>query len=238
MYGPDLAAVHHADFIYVAEAAATRLLAALRAAGHHEGLVVDLGCGSGALSRRLVDAGYTAFGVDFSPDMVKLARENVPEAEFVEDSVIDAGIPPCVGVACIGEVLNYAFDPRAGVVSLDQVIGRAARALPTGGSFLLDVAGPGRITPNPREAVFESDDAVVVVRANETAGRAERRITTFRRHGTTWRRTDEVHALVLFDPEFVRRRLDAAGFDVAVDAGYGHVRFPVGWTAFEARRRA
>lgn len=238
MYGPDLAAAHHEGFLHVAEAAATRLITALRAAGHAEGLIVDLGCGTGVVARRAVEAGYAAFGVDVSPYMLRLARENVPTAEFVEDSVIDAAIPPCVGVACVGEVLNYAFDPRAGPVALDAVIWRAARALAPGGLFVLDLAGPGRVRPNPREAVFESPDTVIVLRATEADGRAERRITTFRRDGAGWRRADEVHALVLFDPEHVRCRLDDAGFDVEVADGYGEQRLSSGWTAFEARRRS
>ena len=98
-------------------------------------------------------------------------------------------------------------------------------------------AGPGRIVPNPREAVFETADAVCVLRATEASGRADRRITTFRRHGEHWRRTDEHHPLVLFEPARVRERLEAAGFDVAEADGYGALQLPPGWTAFEATRR-
>ncbi|TVL94495.1 class I SAM-dependent methyltransferase [Streptomyces sp. SAJ15] len=45
--------------------------------------VLDVGCGTGLPTvRQLVDAGHEVVGVDFSPGMLKLARENVPAAAF------------------------------------------------------------------------------------------------------------------------------------------------------------
>lgn len=237
MYGPDLSAVHHAGFVRFAEAAADLLVGRLRAAGVVEGTIVDLGCGSGALSARVAAAGYAAHGVDVSPAMLRIAQDTVPQGTFVEASVIDAGVPPCVGVACVGEILNYAYDPRAGDTALEVVLTRVARALPAGGVLLLDLAGPGRIQPNPREGVFEDDQSVVIVRAQEEGRRAERRITTFRRIEGGWRRSDEHHPLVLFEPEAVVALLARIGFDVRRDAGYGAARFPPGWHAFEATKR-
>ncbi|KAA1418455.1 class I SAM-dependent methyltransferase [Nocardioides humilatus] len=51
--------------------------------------VADLGCGTGTLSRLLVDAGYDVDGLDFSPEMVRRARAKVPEARFVEGDAAD-----------------------------------------------------------------------------------------------------------------------------------------------------
>lgn len=53
--------------------------------------VADLGCGTGTLSRLLVDEGYSLNGVDFSPEMVRRARAKVPEGIF---DVADASAPP------------------------------------------------------------------------------------------------------------------------------------------------
>lgn len=57
------------------------LLAAADLAGARR--VLDVGCGSGALLARAVDAGATAVGVDISEPMVAAARDRVPEAEVV-----------------------------------------------------------------------------------------------------------------------------------------------------------
>jgi ubiquinone/menaquinone biosynthesis C-methylase UbiE len=44
----------------------------------------DLAVGSGILSRRVVDEGCEAFGVDLSLSMLRIARTVVPEATLVQ----------------------------------------------------------------------------------------------------------------------------------------------------------
>ncbi|MET9642454.1 class I SAM-dependent DNA methyltransferase [Streptomyces syringium] len=45
--------------------------------------ILDLGCGTGLpTARQLTDAGHHVIGVDLSPGMLKLARDNVPGADF------------------------------------------------------------------------------------------------------------------------------------------------------------
>lgn len=43
--------------------------------GIQEGLVLDLGCGTGSLTQLLAKAGYDMIGVDVSEDMLEIARE-------------------------------------------------------------------------------------------------------------------------------------------------------------------
>lgn len=47
------------------------------------GRVLDLGTGSGTLACRLYDAGWKISAVDFSEEMLKQARERMPEASFL-----------------------------------------------------------------------------------------------------------------------------------------------------------
>ena len=54
--------------------------------------VADLGCGTGTLTRLLTDEGYTVDGLDFSPEMVRRAREKVPEATFVVGDAADPAL--------------------------------------------------------------------------------------------------------------------------------------------------
>jgi SAM-dependent methyltransferase len=112
-YGRDLAYVHDAAFGHLARGGARTLLRLLRRARVRDGLVVDLGAGTGITSRALNDAGYEVLGVELSPDMVELARRRAPAARFVRSSLLDAELPACVAVAAIGECLNYATDRRA-----------------------------------------------------------------------------------------------------------------------------
>lgn len=77
--------------------------------------IADLGCGTGTLTRLLVDEGYTVDGLDFSPEMISRARRKVPEADFV---VADAAAPPFVvgayDVVLSRHVLWALPDPAAG----------------------------------------------------------------------------------------------------------------------------
>ena len=222
-YGRDLAHIHDAGFGFIARAAAAALVDRLRTAGFAEGLVVDLGCGSGIAARSLVDAGYSVHGVDRSGDLLAIARARVPEATFEQASLHDADLPAgAVAVAAMGEVLCYA-----GIS--DRLLERIGAALLPGGLFVFDVATPGRERPEPRRAWHEGEGWVVCSEAWEEpdARRLTRRIATFRRDGDApaagWTRSDEVHELELHDPADLTHRLTRAGFeDARVDAaGYG-----------------
>ena len=56
--------------------------------------VADLGCGTGTLSLLLADGGYDVDGVDFSAEMVRLARGKAGDRAGVGFVVADAGEPP------------------------------------------------------------------------------------------------------------------------------------------------
>ncbi|MFF5584768.1 class I SAM-dependent methyltransferase [Streptomyces hygroscopicus] len=52
--------------------------------------VLDVGCGTGVpTARQLTDAGHTVVGIDISQGMLKLARDNVPEATFHHVDIVD-----------------------------------------------------------------------------------------------------------------------------------------------------
>jgi SAM-dependent methyltransferase len=143
-YRRDLAYVHDAGFGTFAERSAPGVLRTLRQAGIYNGLVVDLGSGSGLWARRLADAGYRVLGIDLSADMIALARKRVPEASFRAGSFLDVYFPDCAAITALGECLNYTFDRRNNHSSLSRLFRRAFRALRPGGLLIFDVAEPGR----------------------------------------------------------------------------------------------
>lgn len=79
-YRHDLALVHDRGFGGHADACAPGILALLEPVRERDGLVVELGCGSGRLTRHLVDAGHRVVATDASPAMLDLARAQVPGA--------------------------------------------------------------------------------------------------------------------------------------------------------------
>ncbi len=54
--------------------------------------ILDAGCGTGLpTARQLTEAGMSVRGIDISPVMLNLARENVPSATFTEMDIMDLG---------------------------------------------------------------------------------------------------------------------------------------------------
>lgn len=51
------------------------LIEQLQKAGIRDGLIADLGCGTGKITRLLADAGYDMIGIDRSPEMLNIAGE-------------------------------------------------------------------------------------------------------------------------------------------------------------------
>ncbi len=81
-YKEDLAFIHdvgHGDF---ALKSAPGILEILAQSKIREGLIVDLGCGSGLWAQELAKANYSALGIDISESMIGIARTRVPDAEF------------------------------------------------------------------------------------------------------------------------------------------------------------
>jgi len=53
----------------------------LREYGVKDGLIAELGCGTGTMTRLLAKAGYDMIGIDLSEEMLDIARYDHPEAE-------------------------------------------------------------------------------------------------------------------------------------------------------------
>jgi SAM-dependent methyltransferase len=144
-YREDLAYIHDAGFRDYALNAAQGLLQILRTNGVTDGLVVDLGCGSGRWAAELNRAGYRVFGLDQSAPMIRLARKTAPDSKFKVASLLCTALPSCDAITSIGECLNYCFDERNSREELHRLFVSARGALRPGGVLVFDIAEPARI---------------------------------------------------------------------------------------------
>lgn len=238
-YGDDLAYIHDAAFSDYGRKAMPGLLRILKRSGINGGLVIDLGCGSGRWAHELNRKGYAALGVDQSPAFIRLARKNAPQSRFVCGSLLRVMLPECDAVTSIGECLNYSFDHKAGKPELARLFAGVYCALRPGGAFIFDVAGPSRIPEGqPRRIAMQGTDWAIL---EETSGEKRRRmlarrIISFRKIGSRYRRSEEIHQLQLHRPAEIVDLLTQTGFHAACLKGYGRFRLPVGIAAFVARK--
>lgn len=235
-YDADLAFVHNAGFGGFAERSAPGLLRILAQAGVRNGLVVDLGCGSGIWAQRLVEGGYDVLGVDVSPAMIRLARKRAPGARFQVGSFVDVQVPRCRAVTALGEVLSYRFDDRYDSKSLERTCRRVYDALEAGGLLIFDLVEIGL---DVRPPSFREGDGWACLFRSEVdppKQRLTRHIVTFRKVGNTYRRREETHRVQLYAARDVAAMLRAIGFRVRQVRRYGDHPLLDGRVGFIARK--
>lgn len=229
-YRPDLAAVHHRGFGAHAAACApgiVDLLAPLRA---RNGLVLELGCGTGLLTTELIAAGHRVIATDASPAMLDIARGLVGEsAEDVRQLTLpDDALPRADAIVAIGHPLSYLPDADA----VDRALVAIAEALRPGGLLAVDICDlewgrARRDTPNFARA---GDDWAIITEFSVPApDRFVRDITTFVPNPDgSWRRDTEHHENVLIDTAQVPALLRQHGVQATVGSSFGTETLPPG----------
>lgn len=230
MYGRDLANIHRLAFGFHADACAPGILALLQPVHERQGTVLELGCGSGALTRHLRAAGHRVSATDASPAMVELAGD----ARVLV--LPDDPLPPADAVVSVGHVLNYLADEAA----IDRALAAIAGALRPGGVLAVDLLdlgyGDARRGASPYARV-EDDWAMVTRYEMPAPARLVRHITTFVPAGDgSWRRGDERHENVLVDTAAIPARLRAYGVEASVEASFGGEALPDGLVVLIGRR--
>jgi SAM-dependent methyltransferase len=238
-YRSDLARVHHKGFGFHADLCAPGILALLEPVRERDGLVLEIGCGSGLLTRYLVDAGHRVLATDASPAMLELARATAPDAEAIERLTLpNDPVPVCDAVVGIGHALNYL--PTIDAVERSLVA--LGRALVPGGVFALDLEdlewAAARVD-QPAQGRVGDDWAIITEYAVPAPDTFVRRITTFlRADDGTWQRDDETHHNVMVDSRTVPPLLAAEGVEVEVRRSFGSEELPVGLRALVGGRPA
>jgi SAM-dependent methyltransferase len=269
LYSFDLAYIHDAGFGDFAERAAPEVIRILRRhgirppaskRGHSStrlarpergrgttgsgraGRIVEVGCGSGTLARRLVDARYGVVGFDISPAMIRLARAKVPEATFRVASLTEARIPQCDAVVAIGEVVTYV-PARGGVTGLPAALrtffSRVHDALEPGGLFIFDFIESGVRRTYPPKCHSGRDWVIAVHAELDRPGQVlTRRMIAIRKVGRQYRRSQEFHLVRIYSRRAVATALADAGFTASMSRSYGRYRLMPGIVAVIAKRQA
>jgi SAM-dependent methyltransferase len=226
-YQHDLALVHARGFGKHADRCAPGILDLL--APVRGGLVLELGCGAGALTRHLIAAGHRVLATDASAAMVGLARVALSgEVDVRQLTLPGDPLPAADAIVSVGHVISYLPDAAA----MDRALVAMARALRPGGVLAIDVCDLefGRIRAGEESAGRVGPDFAVITQFSTPApDRFVRDITTFiPDEDGSWRRGGERHENVLVDTSLIPALLRSHGVAATVGSAFGAAELPPG----------
>ena len=226
-YQRDLAFIHDRGYGLHADRCAPGILELLSGIG--DGLVLEFGCGSGALTRHLLAAGLRVVATDASADMLALAREALgPAADLRLLALPGDPLPAADAIVSVGHAISYLPDAAA----VDAALTALAGALRPGGVLALDILDLdyGQIRAGePPIARVEDDWAIITEFSTPAPDRFVRDITTFVPDGAgAWRRGGEHHENVLVDTSRIPALLAGHGVRASVGTAFGDAELPAG----------
>jgi SAM-dependent methyltransferase len=240
-YRPDLALIHDRGYGLHGDRCAPGIIDLLALV--RDGLVLELGCGSGALTRHLLAAGLRVTATDASPDMLALARSALApwstpdtDADLRQLTLPGDPLPPADAVVSVGHVLSYLPDAAA----IEAALIAAAGALRPGGVLAIDILDLdyGSIRAGERPfAKVEADWAIITEFSAPAPDRFVRDATTFVPDGAGgWRRGHERHENVLVDTSALPALLAAHGVRAEVGTAFGAAELPPGLRSVTGRK--
>lgn len=185
--------------------------------GIRDGLVLDLGCGTGSLTGLLARRGYDMIGVDISEDMLEIAgekkeREDLDILYLLQDMREFELYGTVRAVVCICDSLNYLLEEK----ELLQVFRLVNNYLDPGGIFIFDLntihkyrdlIGDATIAENREDCSFIWENTFF-----EKERINEYDLTIFRKEeGGLYRKYEETHFQRGYEPKQIQRLLEEAG---------------------------
>jgi SAM-dependent methyltransferase len=234
-YGDDLALIHDRGFGFHADRVAPGILELLEPV--RGGLILELGCGSGLLTRHLIEAGHRVIASDASASMLALARSTLgPDTDLRQIALPDDPLPEADAIVSVGHPISYL--PSADAIW--RAFANIARVLRPGGLLAIDICdlswGVARRGDPPAARIGE-DWAVITEFSEPEPDRFVRDITSFvRDKNGLYRRGWERHENALIDTGAVVPFLESRGLTATVGTSFGDESLPEGLHTVIARR--
>jgi len=189
--------------------------------------ILDVCCGTGQLAQALARRGYQVAGVDGSREMLRYARINAPEAEFIAEDARSFDLPAtCRAAISAFDSLNHVMHLQ----ELTRVFENVYACLEEEGRFLFDLnMEKGYRARWCASSNIVEDDHVAAIthRFDEDARIGTATITIFRLEAGTWSRSDVTLLQRCYSEEEVTSALRATGF---IDIQTHDARDDFGWT--------
>jgi SAM-dependent methyltransferase len=153
--------------------------------------ILDLCCGTGQLARMLTEKGYRVTGIDGSKEMLRYAKTNAPEAEFIMDDARTFQLPPVYNaVFSTFDALNHVMT----IEELREVFNNVYNCLVKDGIFIFDLTTKKHFETKQKgfKDVQETPGFLYTVRCdfNDEKKISESHFTIFQPFGKNWKRSD------------------------------------------------
>ena len=189
----------------------------LRRNGIHDGLVCELGCGTGTMTELLAAQGYDMIGVDASAEMLSAAQDKKDRSgsdilyllqdmrEFELYGTVRAVISVC-------DSMNYILEEE----ELLQVFRLVNNYLDPGGLFIFDMNTPGKYRRIGDDVIAENREEGSFIWENSydpESGLNDYSLTLFIPEGDEglYRRYEELHTQRGYSLDTVRNLIDRSG---------------------------
>lgn len=176
--------------------------------------LLDLACGTGEQSR-LFARHYQVTGLDFSGEMLKIARRKVPQAAFVQGDMFDFSFPqPFDAIVNLYGSIGFA----SGRGQLEEGLACAFRHLKPGGVFLLTPWGTKETFQEGLVADARTRDGLSFCRMEAVRRTGENSVLVEMHHligdGLSIQEHRGEQKITLFSEEEYRAALESAGFTI------------------------
>jgi trans-aconitate methyltransferase len=101
-------------------------------------VILDLGCGTGRLTKAIAGYGAQVVGIDNSPSMIAAARSGYPELEFVEANAKNFSFPYSFDAIFSNAALHWILDAESAVRCVSS-------CLKTDGRLVAEFGGKGNV---------------------------------------------------------------------------------------------
>ncbi|MCR5823200.1 MAG: class I SAM-dependent methyltransferase [Lachnospiraceae bacterium] len=200
----------------------------LRKYGVEDGLVCELGCGTGSITRRLAKAGYDMIGIDESSDMLEVAMYDHMDENagilFLNQDMREMELYGTVkAFVCVCDSMNYLLKEE----DLVKTFKLANNYLEARGVFIFDMKTEYEfgVKMGNRTIVDNREDGTLIWENRYDPQKKENRydITVYdllQDEDGIYERIDETHIQRAYDTEKVKALIEEAGleFVAAFDA--------------------
>lgn len=181
--------------------------------------IVDLGCGTGTITRLLARRGYQVTGVDNAESMLTIAQNRAVE-EKVDINWVLQDIRELDGFQQVDiavsfcDVLNYITEPE----QVEQVIRQVNKALKVNGLFIFDFHSINHVEENLQgetfAEIYEDISYIWLCDPGDWPGEVFHDLTFFIRENGLYRRFDETHHQRTFELDHYAESLKINGFQL------------------------